>query len=555
MAMVQTKLINIGNNEDTVPAADTYKGIYSSHKYWSKKPYNVIRYFISKYSKEGDIVLDPFCGSGVSVAESIFTKRRAIGVDINPSAIFITKQTLHNVDITRIKHEFENLKSKTMDRINSLYVVRREDYIGTGTHYIWQDGKLVEVWYKKNRKKIVDNPTKDDIELASSISYETIPYFYPKNTLFYNPRINASKGMKVYELFTPRNLMALSILWHEINNIDDENIRSFFKFCFTASLGQASKMVFVVKRRGKFNGGSSKSVKKEVGSWVIGYWIPKEHFEINVWNCFENRYKRILKAKKSLCNIKYNIDEGNSFEDLIFKNKNLVLYNEPAQDVLVKFPSNSIDYIITDPPHGDRQPYLELSLLWNSWLDMTPNYEKEVVISDSKERGKNRDNYYELLKKVFCEIERVLKPEHYFTLMFNSLDDKTWIQLFSIIDDLNFELYDIETLEYSAGSVVQNTRTAGLKTDFVFTFKKTEKSNKSNKKITLYSISQNSDFIAELIDNYIRESKHGEPTYKIINYLLIYFLKHNKLFKLSELYGLLKNEFYQKDNLWVRRLD
>jgi len=551
MVMVQTKLINVENNKNTAPPADTYKGIYGSHKYWSKKPYNVIRYFISKYSKEGDVVLDPFCGSGVSIVESIFTNRKAIGVDINPSAIFITKQTLCNVDVNYIKQEFEKLKLKTMDKINSLYVVKRDDYVGVGTHYIWEDGKLIEVWYKKNKKKIEDTPTKEDIDLAYSISYENIPYFYPKNTLFYNPRINADKGMKVYELFTPRNLMALSILWHEINNIQNENIKSFFKFCFTASLGQASKMVFVVKRRGKFNGNTSKTVKKEVGSWVIGYWVPKEHFEINVWNCFENRYKRILKAKKTLYGMRYSVNEGNSFEELISKNKNLLLYNEPAQDVLTRLPPNSIDYIITDPPHGDRQPYLELSLLWNSWLGITPNYEKEIVISDSKERTKNRDNYYELLKKVFYEIERVLKPYHYFTLMFNSLDDKTWIQLFSIMDELNFELENVETLEYSAGSVVQNTRTAGLKTDFVFTFKKTKKSNISN--TTLFSISQNKDFIIELVDNYIKESKQGLPTYKIINYLLIYDTYHNKLFKLSELYALLKNEFYQKDNLWVGR--
>jgi len=354
---------------------------------------------------------------------------------------------------------------------------------------------------------------------------------------------------KVYNLFTPRNLLALSILWKEINAINDENIRAFFKFCFTASLGQASKMVFVVKRRGKFNGKTRKTPKKEVGSWVIGYWIPKEHFEINVWNCFENRYKKVLKAKKIQNKMNYIVREGSRIENLLFSDYNLLLFKKPAQDVLKVFPDNSIDYVITDPPHGDRQPYLELSLMWNSWLGEHPEYEKEIVISDSKERNKNTENYFQLLKEVFQEIERVLKSGHYFSLMFNSLDDNTWINLFSIINNLNFELINVETFEYSAGSVVQDTRAGGLKTDFILTFRKTLIKDKN--KIDVISINQEAGVIIKLIEKYIQGQ--GRHTYQIINYLTIYFIKQNKLFKLSDLFKLLQREFKRDGNLWVGR--
>ncbi|XRO77510.1 DNA methyltransferase [Methanocaldococcus sp. 10A] len=548
------KLFETKNEESFNHIADTYKGIYALHKYWSKKPYNVIRHFILKYTNKGDIVLDPFCGSGISVIEALFTNRKAIGIDINPSAIFITKQTLSKIDVRKVESEFNKLKQRVKNKIDSLYKVVRGNEIYTGTHFIWENGKLVEVWYKKNRKKIVDTPSEEDIKLATSFSYQTIPYFYPKEKLFYNPRINANKDMKVYELFTPRNLLALSILWKEINEIKDENVRSFFKFCFTASLGQASKMVFVVKRRGKFNGKTGEATKKEVGSWVIGYWIPKEHFEINVWNCFENRYRKILKAKKIQSNMNYVVKEGNRIEDLLFSDKNLLLYKKPAQDVLKTFPDNSIDYVITDPPHGDRQPYLELSLMWNSWLGEHPEYEKEIVISDSKERNKNKENYFQLLKEVFFEIERVLKPNHYFSLMFNSLDDETWIELFSILNNLNFELISIETFEYSAGSVVQNTRVSGLKTDFILTFRKSLIENKDKNKIDIISINQKKDTIIDLIEKYIQSSgDRGKYTYQIINYLTIHFMKQNKLFKLSDLLKLLQREFKRNGNLWIGR--
>jgi DNA modification methylase len=38
--------------------------IYNMHTYWSKKPHDAIRQYIRHYTKPGDIVLDPFCGSG-----------------------------------------------------------------------------------------------------------------------------------------------------------------------------------------------------------------------------------------------------------------------------------------------------------------------------------------------------------------------------------------------------------------------------------------------------------------------------------------------------------
>ena len=38
--------------------------IYNMPTYWSKKPHDAIRQYICHYTKPGDIVLDPFSGSG-----------------------------------------------------------------------------------------------------------------------------------------------------------------------------------------------------------------------------------------------------------------------------------------------------------------------------------------------------------------------------------------------------------------------------------------------------------------------------------------------------------
>jgi len=82
-------------------------------------------------------------------------------------------------------------------------------------------------------------------------------------------------------------------------------------------------MVFVIRRRGKTTGESSRG-KAEVGSWVIGYWSPPEHFEIHVWRCFENRYRHILKGKQEVNQtIPSTVQEWPDFETL---NRYLIIY-------------------------------------------------------------------------------------------------------------------------------------------------------------------------------------------------------------------------------------
>jgi adenine-specific DNA methylase len=533
-------------------SAESYTGIYGMHKYWSKKPYNVIRTFIQKYCGKDGVVIDPFCGSGIAVIEAVITGRKGIGFDINPSAIFITKQVLTKVSSSKLYENFKQIESKIKEKINSFYRVKRNGNTYQGTHFIWENNQITEVWYQNgSRKKNIDNPTDEDIELANSFTYEGIENYYPTERFFHNPRINAYGNQHIYNLFTPRNLKALALLMNEIEDVEDKSIKDILKFCFTSSVGQASKMVFVVKKRGKMSG-TVESEKKEVGSWVIGYWTPKENFEINAWNCFENKFSKILKAKRVQEKAPYSVRETDNFEELVCSDFNLMLLNQPAQIGLKNVPDNSIDYVITDPPHGNRIPYLELSMLWNSWLRESADFENEIIISEAKERNKDINDYNRLLNQVFEEIQRVLKPERHFSLMFNSLDDKTWINLISKLYSLEFELVKVETLEYSANSVVQDTRKVGLKTDFIITFVKQPHINKPD--LNILALERDHQEIKNSISLLFNsENNQGFETYQILNHLFRHFLHQNKFFKVSEVLNLLSENYSYRQNKWKQK--
>jgi SAM-dependent methyltransferase len=54
-------------------------------------PPALARYFIVGYSRPGDVVLDSFCGKGTTLVEAVLTGRRALGCDVAPDAVAVTR--------------------------------------------------------------------------------------------------------------------------------------------------------------------------------------------------------------------------------------------------------------------------------------------------------------------------------------------------------------------------------------------------------------------------------------------------------------------------------
>ena len=68
------------------------------------------RYFIERYSKEGDIVYDPFMGRGTTIIEAALLRRNVIGNDINPLSTILTAPRLDIPDIDEIEERLAEIK-------------------------------------------------------------------------------------------------------------------------------------------------------------------------------------------------------------------------------------------------------------------------------------------------------------------------------------------------------------------------------------------------------------------------------------------------------------
>ncbi len=441
-----------------------YKGLAGFHKYWGKKPIEAWSFLIENLTNEGEKILDPFLGSGLIAKECVDCNRRFIGFDINPFSIELTKLYLDLPAFADLKKVIKTIKTSVKPKIDSLYKISTGEVV---THFLWEKSEISGVWKKEGGKLTEINLTnKEKCKLADYANKYS--KFHVELNLFNNSRINAKADITVSDLFSARALSSIGYLMDSFQHYP-HNIRRALCLILTASLGQMSNMVFALTRRGKTK--QKEKEKISVGSWVIGYWRPEQHFEVNAWNCFENKANKLLNAIKHTNGTKVE-NIANSFEE--FKESPHFPYLKigDSEKLLGDIPNNSIKLILTDPPHGDRIPYLELSEMWNAFLGFKADFSSELVVSNAKGRDKGIDQYNKKLSSIFSECARVLERNGLLAVIFNARSSDHWDSLYALEESAGLEYIGCYPMAYSAGSVVQDNRKGSLKSDYVLLYGK-----------------------------------------------------------------------------------
>lgn len=130
---------------------------------------------------------------------------------------------------------------------------------------------------------------------------------------------------------------------------------------------------------------------------------------------------------------------------------------------LSMLPNNSIDYIFVDPPFGDNLIYSELSFIWDAWLKIITNNEKEAIIC--KAQHKALSDYQELFEKCFREFYRCLKPNRWITIEFHNSKNAVWMAINEAIQKAGFVISYVKTLDKGQGSYNQQTANGAVKQD------------------------------------------------------------------------------------------
>lgn len=317
------------------------------------------------------------------------------------------------------------------------------------------EASIVLTKTQNKKRKIKKKIEKNDVEMWEDILNEYKELYgnlwKPAEKIVYNrcyPRPGGWPGFdinsSVSELFTEANIIALQMLYDYIeNNIEDNDIKAFFKFIFTEILFRTSNRLFTT------------SGIKNV------YHIPAVGKVQNVMTVFNRKYKQIIQAKEFL---QAQISKG------IVEN-NIRIIKTDAKKLCIN--NDSVDYAFIDPPYGGVVPYAELNLFYSAWLKEKEDLENEIIIPmDYDKKIEFVEKWGRQLEDAFREVYRVLKPGAYFTIVFQSRFNEIWNELRDIMNNrLGFEFVNIVKNERGTTFHTNNSNDTNPQSAFI-TYKK-----------------------------------------------------------------------------------
>ena len=357
------------------PAEKAKAWHYKIHPYFTKQPSNVVGEYVRHFCPKGGLVVDPFCGSGVTAIEALVNRRRALCLDLDPFAAFITRMTcLSPVDLAAFWDAY---------------------------HKVEIEMKPVMDFVRKSKPGELDN-------------YE-LKEWYPKGVKLPS---NADRGY-VEDLFGRAQLITLAHLRAAIIKIADIQTRELLLFAFSGILARASITYGIDP---KHEGGGDSGIFK-----VYRYWVPPTPDYRDVWELFSIRARLVAKAK----------EKGNKlFGDFVKEGNTFSVYRDSAENLLKYVGRNTVDYIYTDPPYGAHIAYLDLSTMWDSWLGFKVT--NEMRLQEAIEGGEQKfdeKHYLDVLQKSFEQMFYALKDNAWLSLVFHHKETNLW---YSIRDMLRY---------------------------------------------------------------------------------------------------------------------
>ena len=119
---------------------DTSYITHGYHRYPAKFIPQIVSRLAEKYTRQGDLVVDPFGGCGTTLVESKVMGRPSIAVDINPVAVLITKAKITPIDPLKIEKGFTTLKNR-LETYNEKTKVKAPEH------------ERIDYWFKPEEKR------------------------------------------------------------------------------------------------------------------------------------------------------------------------------------------------------------------------------------------------------------------------------------------------------------------------------------------------------------------------------------------------------------------
>ncbi|WP_367394709.1 DNA methyltransferase [Cupriavidus sp. Agwp_2] len=465
---------DVGGEPPRVVSGQRNTALYNAHSYHTKVPPEAITPFIKHFTRPGDVVLDPFCGTGMTGVAAQMSGRRAVLSDLSVAATHLAYNHTRPCDPKALQNAFNEIAADLDQEFRKIYACADGRDRGYILYTLWgrdavcphcqtsfsiwesidrQTGRMPATlacpkcgretakqglkyagnrpvllsYQRANGQRVERAPTAEDISLIQEQAKLAPTAWYPEveidptREMYIRSALHLQGIERVADFYMPRNLRALSSLWTRIQEVSDERVRAALMFAFTNTAWHGTRM-----RRFNARGGQ----RPLTGT----LYIPQLSSEANVLEVMRNKIRQLRSYYESL---------GAPCEPL----PAIRLGSATRLDGI---PDASVDYVFTDPPFGSNLFYADCNLIWESWLGgLTPQQEEAVVnrSRDTAKGGKTVADYELLMTQSMQEIFRVLKPGAWATLVFHNTDPAVWRAIQSAAEVAGFQIDDAGALD------------------------------------------------------------------------------------------------------------
>lgn len=448
---------------------------YNTHSYPTKVPAEAIEPYIEHHTRPGDLVLDPFCGSGMTGLAARRLGRSVVLNDLGFGAAHLAWNLCEPCDPGELQEAARQVLEAVREDFAALYQTpgrgRKQGSIrwtlystvvacpACGGHSrLWDDatdydaGTVARHWPCKICSELIGKraasvvgsepawmlvedeagtferpPRAVDLERLRRIEGSEVSEWHPglplgpDREMFLRSALHLQGVKDVADFWTARNRQALGRLWREIQDVEDLRLRQALSFAFTNTAWHGTRM-----RRYNARGGQ----RPLTGT----LYIPQLSIEVNPLYVFANKIRQLTRF--------YSQPLGTGLESTLSVTR--------GSAETLALPDESIDYCFTDPPFGSNIFYADCATVWESWLGETTPVEHEAVVNRSLRPaagGKTVDDYAALMESAFREVQRVLKPNAWATVVFQSSDAEVWAALRAAVDKAGFDLANASYLD------------------------------------------------------------------------------------------------------------
>ncbi|RYD21995.1 MAG: DNA methylase [Spirochaetia bacterium] len=508
-------------------AADVSEGkndvVYNAHSYHTKVPHKAVARYILHFTDPGDVVLDGFCGTGMTgvaaqmCADEKFVRdlcgadsahrvgrRTAILSDLSPAATFIAKNYNSEVD----QEQFADVCRKVANDVESecgwMYETRhpRDGSVGRINYTVWSDvfscpecahegtywdfavdrvakkqndafdcpscgshlGKrqLERVW-----SNTIDNRLGQPLRLPKQIPV-LINYSVAKSRFEKDPDSDDLELVKrIQQIGYPNDGPADRMIeggesWRN-DPLGMTHVHHYLTIRNYTVMAALIRHATATSIPGSVIQAvlDCLPVITKMSRFRVPAWFDKSTGPMKGWTA-GTLYVPSLQGEQNVFN---------SFSEKVAMIKRSAsprishAWINTGDSANLPLPDDSIDYIFLDPPFGSNLNYSELNFIAESWLQIFTSNETEAV--ENPAQGKDIEDYRRLIESCFSEAFRILKPGRWITIEFSNTKAVVWNAIQAALQTAGFVVANVSALDKKQGSFkAVNTKTA-VKQDLV----------------------------------------------------------------------------------------